>query len=131
MLTIAGIAIPDAISFDGENLAPVLLGKSTASRTAPIFWRRPPDRKNWPPHITEPQPDLAMREGDWKLLCEYDGTKPQLYDLAKDRAETTNVAEQHPDVVERLTKAVLAWHQSMPPDNGPAIGPEKPKAKQR
>ena len=131
MLTIAGIAIPDAISFDGENLAPVLLGKSTASRTAPIFWRRPPDRKNWPPHIIEPQPDLAVREGDWKLLCEYDGTKPQLYDLAKDRAETTNVAEQHADVVERLTKAVLAWHQSMPPDNGPAIGPEKPKAKQR
>ena len=72
-----------------------------------------------------------MREGDWKLLCEYDGTKPQLYDLAKDRAETTNVAEQHADVVERLTKAVLAWHQSVPPDNGPAIGLEKPKAAQR
>lgn len=129
MLSIAGIEVPKDAHFDGQDLSPVLLGKSTTSRTAPIFWRRPPDRKNWLPHIIESLPDLAMREGDWKLLCEYDGTQPQLYDLAKDRTELINVADQHPDIVQRMTKAVLEWHQSMPPDNGPTIGPEKPNAK--
>ncbi len=74
-----------------------------------------------------------MREGNWKLLCDYDGTKPQLYDLAKDRAETTNLAAQHTERVAAMSKALLTWHQSMPPDNGPALGAQelKPEAKQK
>ncbi len=128
LLAIAGVAKPDAVTFDGENLAPVLLGKSAASRAASVFWRRPPDRKTASATLPERLPDLAMREGNWKFLCEYNGTQPQLYDLAMDRGETTNVAAPHPDIVGRLTKAVLAWHQSMPPDNGPALGTEQPKA---
>ncbi len=68
-------------------------------------------------------PDLAVREGRWKLLCEYDGSRPQLYDLAEDRAETTDLAGRHAEVVGRLTAAVLAWHRSMPPDNGPTYQP--------
>jgi hypothetical protein len=67
-------------------------------------------------------PDLAMRDGAWKLLCDYDGSQPQLYDLAKDRGETTNLAAQQPDVVSRLTPRLLEWHRSMPSDNGPALG---------
>ena len=61
------------------------------------------------------------RDGQWKLLCDYDGSQPELYDLAKDRSETTNLAAQHPDLVARLTAALVAWHQSMPPDNGLAL----------
>jgi uncharacterized sulfatase len=68
-----------------------------------------------------------MREGNWKLLCEYDGTQPQLYDLSKDRAETTNLADQKADKVVAMTKALLQWHLSMPPDHGPAHGQEQPK----
>lgn len=70
-----------------------------------------------------------MREGKWKLLCAYDGTQPRLYDLATDRGETTNCAPQHADIVARLTKALLAWHQSMPPDNGPALAAAQPAPK--
>jgi hypothetical protein len=29
------------------------------------------------------------------------------------------VAGDHPDVVQRLTAALVAWHRSLPPDNGP------------
>ena len=112
------------MTFDGENLAPILLGESAALRDSPIFWRRPPDRKTASATILEPLPDLAVRDQDWKFLCEYDGTKPQLYDLTKDRGETINIAAQYPDIVERLSKAVLEWHQSMPPDNGLVLGVE-------
>ncbi|MGH7128736.1 MAG: N-acetylgalactosamine-6-sulfatase, partial [Planctomycetaceae bacterium] len=110
---------PSDATFDGENLADVLLGKMDASRTAPLFWRRPPDRKSFPRLGVPSQPDLAIREGDWKLLCDYDGSRPRLYDLAQDRAETTDIAKSHPEIVSRLTAAVLAWHKAMPPDNGP------------
>lgn len=126
LLSIAKIEAKD-IAFDGENIAPALLGKNEVSRRAPIFWRRPPDRKTASDKLPERLPDLAMREGNWKLLCDYDGSKPQLYDLAKDRAETTNLATQHPDIVSRMSQSLLAWHQSMPPDNGPALGAQQPK----
>ena len=128
LLAIAGIEAGET-AFDGENIAPALLGQIEVSRQKPIFWRRPPDRKTAAPNLPERLPDLAMREGHWKLLCEYDGSKPQLYDLSKDRSETTNIADKHPEVVSRMREAVVNWHQSLPPDNGPALGLEKPKKK--
>jgi len=124
LLEIAGVAAPSDVRFDGENLAPVLLGKNTDSRKAPLFWRRPPDRKFFAGK--GPYPDLAVRDGEWKLLCEYDGSKPELYNLANDQGETQNVADKNPEVVRRLTKLVLDWHQNMPQDNGPALGQSGP-----
>ena len=125
LLAIANVGKPGSITFDGENLASVLLGQSTLSHTAPICWRRPPDRKTI--QTAERLSDLAVRDGDWKLLCEYDGTQPQLYNLAVDRGETTNLAIQQPELLVRLTDTVLSWHKSMPPDNGPTIPAEEPK----
>jgi uncharacterized sulfatase len=130
LLSIAKIEAKD-IAFDGENIAPALLGQSEVSRAAPIFWRRPPDRKTASAALPERLPDLAMREGEWKLLCGYDGTKPQLYDLAKDRGETANLAAHHPEIVNRMTQALLAWHQSMPPDNGPSLGAGPAKGRRK
>lgn len=124
LLSIANIETKD-IAFDGENIASALLNQSDISRRAPIFWRRPPDRKTASPALPERLPDLAMRKGHWKFLCDYDGTQPQLYDLANDRGETTNLAKQQPETVARMTKALLHWHQSMPPDNGQALAAKK------
>lgn len=126
ILSMAGTGAPKGVKFDGKNLAPVLLGQSTVSRGAPLFWRRPPDRKTASPALPERLPDLAMREGHWKLLCDYDGSHPQLYDLSEDRGETTNLATRRPDIARRMSAALLAWHQSMPPDNGPALGAALP-----
>ncbi|MCB1210647.1 MAG: hypothetical protein KDK97_15055, partial [Verrucomicrobiales bacterium] len=128
---LANVAIPEGIQFDGENVAPVITGKSEVSRKAPIFWRRPPDRKNWLPHIVEEMPDLAVRDGEWKFLCEYDGSQPRLYNVNTDQAESVNVAAQNPEVVNRLTAEVQAWNSSVPPDNGPILPAQKslPKGK--
>ncbi|MDZ4851746.1 MAG: sulfatase-like hydrolase/transferase [Pirellulaceae bacterium] len=126
LLSIAHVEQPKGVAFDGENLARVLVGESTASRSEPICWRRPPDRPTWAPsaNVVEALPDLAIRDGDWKLLCSYDGSLPLLYDLSSDRSETTNVVNQHPEVVMRLTKRILEWHLAMPPDLGPELGAE-------
>lgn len=128
LLSIAKIDAKE-VAFDGENISPALLGKEEVSRSAPIFWRRPPDRKRWPTNGPEPLPDLSMREGNWKFLCEYDGSKPKLYDMAYDRSEVTNLAKKNPEVVARMTEAVLAWNKSMPQDNGLALGKEQPEGK--
>ena len=123
---LAGTKSP--VGLDGANLSSTLLGRAPASHPGAIFWRRPPERKVWLPALAVPQPDLAVREGDWKLLCEYDGSKPLLYDLSKDVGEMTNLAAKESAVTERLTAAVLAWHRSLPADNGPALGAEAGKA---
>ena len=107
-------------ALDGESLPEVLLGKSEASRIAPLFFRRPPDRDSFGgvPDL----PDLAVRSGPWKLLCEYDGSAPELYDLEVDPSETTNVAATYPEIVARLSRELISWHRSMPADNGPSLG---------
>ena len=122
LLKLTGVTPARDVKFDGEDVSATLIGRSTASRSAPIYWRRPPDRKNSPPAIPDPQPDLAVREGDWKLLCNYDGSHAELYDLAADRGETTNLADEQPKIVSRLTAAVIEWHRSMPADKGPSLG---------
>ena len=116
LLEIAGVGVPKEAHFDGEPLPDVVLGKSTASRGTPIFFRRPPDRNAF--YDDDELPDLAMREGKWKLVCEYDGSIAELYDLSEDPSEAHNVASDHFELVQDMTKAVVAWHASMPPDNG-------------
>ena len=116
LLDLAGAEHPQGVRFDGESLPHVLTAVSTESRKKPIFFRRPPDRDSF--YGTTDLPDLAVRHGKWKLLCEYDGSDPELYDMQADRGETNNVASNHPRTVKSLTRALISWHQSMPPDNG-------------
>jgi arylsulfatase A-like enzyme len=85
LLTIAGLEAPPDTAFDGVSMSATLLGHSDASRDRPLFFRRPPDRAAFSGDNN--LPDLAVRDGRWKLLCAYDGTSPQLYDLDADPAE--------------------------------------------
>ncbi|MBL8815213.1 MAG: sulfatase-like hydrolase/transferase [Planctomyces sp.] len=122
LLTLANAEAPAGVMFDGEDIAAAIVGESDISRVAPLFWRRPPDRRNSPPALPEPQPDLAVRDGHWKLLCDYDGANAELYDLSKDPGEASNLVIRQPEMTQRLSAAAVAWHQSMPADNGPALG---------
>jgi arylsulfatase A-like enzyme len=47
----------------------------------------------------------AIRMGNWKLVAAGEDGEWELFDLASDRAETNNLADQHPDIVERMNKA--------------------------
>jgi uncharacterized sulfatase len=126
LLELTGTPSPKGANYDGESLPHVLLGKSDASRQQPLLFRRPPDRDAY--YGDNDLPDLAIRDGKWKFLCEYDGTDAELYDMESDRGETKNLAAEHPEIVTRLTKACIAWHKSLPPDNGPNMV-RKPKKK--
>ena len=114
LLAMTGTPPEQGIVYDGENVHKTLLGESNGSREAPLFFSRPPDRKNY--YGFKNLPDLAVREGKWKLLCDYDGARPELYDLLQDPGETTNLAKQHPDVTKRLVHRVLAWHGNVKAD---------------
>ena len=90
---------------DGVSLVPVLMGESKEPRpqSAPIYfeWSRT-DRAG-----------QAIRIGDWKLIRWLNKPKPviELFNLAKDIGETINVAEAHPDRVEKLLDMMEEQHR--------------------
>ncbi len=117
LLEFTGTGKPENSLCDGENLAETLLGESAASRQAPIFYSRPPDRKNF--YGFDSLPDLAVREGDWKLLCDYDGSRPELYNIVSDPGENNNLAPDYPEKVSELAEKVTSWYRSMPCSTAP------------
>ncbi len=112
LLNFVGIEGPENVNYDGENRIKTLLGKSDSSRKAPLFFSRPPDRKNY--YGFKKLPDLAVREGDWKLLCDYDGGRQELYNIKKDPGEEQNVTMSYPEISEKMMRELTAWFKSMP-----------------
>ena len=112
LLEFAGVKEPNNSLTDGENLIKTILGKTTKSRQAPVFYSRPPDRKNF--YGFNNLPDLAMRHGQWKLLCDYDGSRPELYNIVDDPGETQNLAAKNKEIVDDMTQQLIRWYKSMP-----------------
>jgi arylsulfatase A-like enzyme len=115
LCAIAGATPPKDVALDGENMSAALLGTSV-TRQQPLFWEYGRNKKSfaYPAIARDRSPNVAVREGQWKLLVNADGSGAELYDLLADRAETDNVAYQHPDVTKRLTDLALAWRRSLP-----------------
>jgi arylsulfatase A-like enzyme len=105
---------PDYVP-DGEDMSAALMG-GTPRRTKPLFWEygRNDTSFAYPKDAMHRSPKVAIRDGDWKLLVNADGSNTELYDLTSDRGETKNVAAEHPEVRARLAAAAVAWRKSVP-----------------
>ena len=100
---IAGADIPTDYPLDGLDMSDVITGNSNRERTTPLFWefgKTKADRIS--PHI-------GVREGNWKLLVNADGSNTELYNMETDFNEQYNVAQTHPDITARLKKAAIEW----------------------
>ena len=111
---LAGIELPKDYHGDGEDKSKVLLGKP-ALRTTEMYWEygRNDTAFNYPKG-KDKSPNLAIRSGKWKLLMNRDGTKVELYDVAKDKNEATNVAAKQPEITATLEAKLLEWWKSLP-----------------
>jgi arylsulfatase A-like enzyme len=81
-----------------------------------VFWEygRNTNSFAYPKEPHHRSPNLAVREGDWKLLVNADGSGAELYDLAADPWESRNRAAGQPELARRLGTAARAWRDSMP-----------------
>ncbi|MEO6245882.1 MAG: sulfatase-like hydrolase/transferase, partial [Opitutaceae bacterium] len=113
LCAIAGAALP-AAKLDGENISAALRGEAIVRRS-PLFFEygRNETAFKYAPG-RDRSPNVAVRDGPWKLLVNADGTSPELYNLTADPAEKTNVTASQPAVAARLTAAALAWRKSVP-----------------
>ncbi|MEI6235684.1 MAG: sulfatase-like hydrolase/transferase [Planctomycetota bacterium] len=111
---LAGIPMPVGATVDGFNASGVWTGVPV-KRDKPLFWEygRKADYL-FPREPGARSPNLAVRDGNLKLLINADGTGAELYDLAVDPNETTNLAAQKTDDVARLSALVVGWRKSLP-----------------
>ena len=62
----------------------------------------------------EPKLGTAMRSGDWKMIIK--NGDAELYDLKNDRMETTNVAEEYPEISRDMSQKIARFKQEVTPE---------------
>lgn len=98
---LCGAALPTVQSLDGKDISALMMAQAGATTPHEYFFY---DRS-------------AVRSGDWKYHSKerfkvkattrtHQG--PTLYNLKEDIGEANNVIEQHPEIAERLAKALQA-----------------------
>ena len=126
VLDILKISHPDK-KLDGVSILPLLQGKEF--KHPPIYWRN--NRFDF---------RVALRNGKWKLLADTTRTKFALYDIEKDKEETTDLSKSYPEIFEKMKKdliqyddEVLAegpkWWQKSPDELLPGTKVKKPKSR--
>jgi arylsulfatase A-like enzyme len=96
------------LNVDGVDLLPVLLEKQSLDRDA-LYWHYPHY------HSTGSGPSGAVREGDFKLIEWYENSLTngdnavELYNLADDLSETTNLASDMPQKANDLMNKLKTW----------------------
>lgn len=115
ILEIAGLPAKPQQHVDGISLVPVLKGKQSAKR--PLFWHYP--------HYGNQggEPSVIMMDGDWKLIHYFEDGRNELYNLAEDIGEQTNLAEDRAQKVAEMTAAITTWQT----DVGAALPTDNPR----
>jgi arylsulfatase A-like enzyme len=92
----AGGATPSTL--DGVNLLPFLTGQATGRPHDRLFWRFGPQG--------------AIRSDNWKALHRPEG-EWELYDLAADIGETTDLARKNPAKAKELVALYNDWNAQL------------------
>ena len=102
-----GVKPPDR-EIDGKSITGLIDSADAPSPHDVLHWQTGRDGRHW-----------AVRQGKWKLVHNGPATgykgrklpaeKDFLSDMTNDTTETKNIAENHPEIVERLTKLHNDW----------------------
>ena len=118
MLRMAGIGLRPDLHCDAADLSPLLRGETGLERDA-IYWHYP--------HYSNQgcKPSGAIREGNLKLIEDYEDGTTELYDLSKDIGETRDLCASRPEDAARLRSKLASWRQSvgarMPREDSDAV----------
>jgi len=99
LLDLCGVDVPVGRSFHGESLRPLLEGNTDAY---------------WSERIITTDTQRIPHPLKWRLSCVMKDTwrlvnRTELYNLADDPSQTTNIAADHPELVRDLRQAYDEW----------------------
>jgi arylsulfatase len=110
-LELAGARYPDRINgfetqpVEGKSLIPLLKNQTTAIHDT-LFWEHEGGR--------------ALRAGDWKIAA-LKGEAWELFNLAEDRSEVSNLAARYPEKVQEMESAWERWNKRVNVNSGERI----------
>ncbi len=106
IIELAGLRFkhPSNYFVDGLSQAPTLLDGQTVEREQGIFagWMR----------LAEGTYGRALIDGDYKLVYPEKVQVAELYNIAKDPNETTNIIDQYPEIAARMIEKMTAHEKS-------------------
>ena len=74
-----------------------------------MHWHYPLEK----PHFLGGRSGGAIRSGDWKLIEYFDNNTLELFHLANDPGEKTNLAAEHPAKREELFTKLIQWRKAI------------------
>jgi arylsulfatase A-like enzyme len=138
ILSLVGAEGPEDHLVDGRNLATLLTGAADSSRPNQFLMHYPHGRHRsnyW----------TSWRDGDWKVIyhtlpeipttgnhIQFEGGNHELFNLADDPFESTNLADSEPEVLARMMKGLISElerHEAVYPVDaeGKELRPQLPK----
>ena len=98
----AGGSLPQNQTIDGLSLTPLIKTPTAKLDRSALHWHYP--------HFHHDRPASSIRERDWKLIEYLDGTGDlELYHLATDLGETSNLTESKPGRTADLKRKLANW----------------------
>jgi arylsulfatase A-like enzyme len=105
-LAAAGEELFADAELDGVDLLPYLTGQKSEPPHDALYWRL--------------GPQMAIRQGDWKLVRHRGSRETELYNLADDIGEKHNLAESRPEKRQELQAAWDDWNAQLVAPRWPA-----------
>lgn len=105
-LDMAGLPLRPDQHIDGVSFMPLLQGKNCLDREA-IYWHYP--------HYGNQggTPGSSIRMGDYKLIEFFEDGHVELYNLKEDIGEQNNLAEEEPELANKMQKMLAHWRCSI------------------
>ena len=100
-LAAARAPLPQDVKLDGVNLLPFLTKDRSGDPHESLYWRL--------------QKQLAIRQGDWKLVRANGSKTFRLFNLADDIGEKNDLAEKDPQRAKKLTDDLMRWNGELVP----------------
>jgi arylsulfatase A-like enzyme len=94
-------------TLDGRSVLAAFDDPERTAADRDLFWHYP--------HFSNQggRPRSAIRRGDLKLIESLENGSVQLFDLATDPGETTDLANQRPEMVDELRTALVEWRDEV------------------
>jgi arylsulfatase A-like enzyme len=107
MLDMCGLELRPEQHLDGLSFAPLLRGDGPPPEREAIYWHYP--------HYGNQgsAPGGAVRMGEWKLIEWFEDGRLELFNLAEDIGERTDLAEREPERTEKMRARHYHWRASV------------------
>jgi arylsulfatase A-like enzyme len=105
MLEAAGAKVDLPNPIDGVSLMGLLAGGRRLTPHRPLFWHYP--------HYHDGKPSSSVRDGDWKLIEFYEDGRLELYNLADDLGEGSDLAGKMPAKAAAMRKELDGWRKAV------------------